>query len=208
MCCGLTAGVRLAEGAVRDTVDLGLANTATVEGGLGLPRIAGVGWARDRDAVAGVLAAGAGWGTGSVGGAPSAGVVSGAGVGSAADVSVVVGPEMGGIDTGGMDGVSVGFGGVTGFGAVGEIFLRSVADGRERTLLGDAGTDGEPWVLCLLGWALSDSRLDWFSNRASRLATDARGRSSGRGMSQTRKVKVRVQSLGGDDRRLGFMSFQ
>jgi hypothetical protein len=35
--------------------------------------------------------------------------------------------------------------------------------------------------LCLRGWALSDSRLDWVSNLASRVCTDARGRSSGNG---------------------------
>lgn len=114
MFCGLTAGVRLV-GVARDAVVLGLV-AAAVEVGAGLPRIAGVGWARDRDAVAvaGVLAAGAGWGVESAGGAPSADVVSVAGGASAAGVSVAGGPEMGGIETGGMDGVNVAFGGMTG----------------------------------------------------------------------------------------------
>lgn len=113
MCCALTAGVRVEAGVGRDARVLGLV-AAEVEVGAGLPRIAGAGWARDRDAVAGVLAAGAGWGAESLVVAVSAVAVSAAGVDSVAGVSVAADCEMGGMETGGMDGVSVALGGVVG----------------------------------------------------------------------------------------------
>lgn len=108
----MTAGVRVAVGVGRDARVLDLV-AAEVEVEAGLPRIAGAGWARDRDAVAGTLA-GPGWVAEPLAGVASVVATSAAGVESAAGVSVAVGCEMGGMETGGMDGVSVALGGVAG----------------------------------------------------------------------------------------------